>query len=199
MSRLRRALLPALVAVAFAGLGAWVALVRNQPGAAGDDAVARLFALRLADAQGQAHALEAYRGRLVVLNFWATWCPPCVEEMPELDALQGELRTRGVQIIGIGIDSAANIARFAAKSPMQYPLLVGGGEALPLLAAFGDTSGALPYTVAIAPDGRIVFRHLGRVRLAELRDRIAHHLPAAAAGASRPLDKTADTAAKSAN
>ncbi len=177
MTRARRILLPALVALGFAGLGAWFGLARLGPDPADADALARLFAQRLADAGGREFALAPLRGRLVVVNFWATWCPPCVEEMPELDELQREFGARGLQIVGIGIDSATNIARFAAKTPMQYPLLVGAGDSMALLAALGNTRGGLPFTVVVAPDGRILERSLGRFRLASLRALIAANLP----------------------
>jgi peroxiredoxin len=124
----------------------------------------------LADATGAAVRLSDFGGRVVVLNFWATWCPPCIEEMPELAELHREIARSNGAVIGIGIDSPSNVREFASKHQFPYPLLVGGMGGTELSRRFGNSSGALPFTIVIAPDGRIVKRILGRVRLAQLRD-----------------------------
>lgn len=93
------------------------------------------------------------RGQPAVVNFWATWCPPCVEEMPELSAFGDEFRDRGLRIVGIGIDSATNISQFSRKTPMSYPLLVAGTSGLELVRRLGNTAGALPFTVVVGRTG----------------------------------------------
>jgi thiol-disulfide isomerase/thioredoxin len=105
----------------------------------------------------------------MLVNFWATWCPPCVEEMPELNGFDAEFRARGLQIVGIGIDSASNIREFSDKTPMSYPLLVAGASGLELVRRLGNTSGALPFTVIVDRAGQVTWRTLGRFRTAELR------------------------------
>ncbi|MFZ9407453.1 MAG: redoxin family protein [Burkholderiaceae bacterium] len=117
------------------------------------------------DAQGQAIDLSGWRKRVVLLNFWATWCPPCVEEMPELSELHQRHADRGFGVFGIGIDSPSKIAEFQAKTPVSYPLAVGGLGATELARAFGNQGGMLPFSVLIDRDGRIRERLHGRVKL----------------------------------
>jgi peroxiredoxin len=104
-----------------------------------------------------------------VLNFWATWCPPCIEEMPELSDLHADLSRRGLQTLGIAIDNATKVADFAAKRPVSYPLAVAGMSGTELVRQFGNPTGALPFTVLIDRDGRIVHRILGRFDIVKLR------------------------------
>ncbi len=166
--RSRRLLLGAGVAIGAAALGAAVAWRRTTPSDAADDAVALLLAQTLPDSAGQPYAFAQLAGQPLILNFWATWCPPCVEEMPELSALHAELGGR-VRMVGIGIDSPGKIAEFASKKPVTYPLVVAGMSGTELARQFGNTSGALPFTVLIGRHGRIAQRILGRIDLARLR------------------------------
>jgi len=162
-------LLGAGVALGAAALGAGVAWRRIEPGRAADDAVTLLLGRTLPDASGAPLALSRFAGRTLVVNFWATWCPPCVEEMPELSALHAELAPRGLEMIGIGIDSAAKIAEFARKTPVGYPLVVAGMGGTELGRRFGNESGVLPFTVLVNRDGGVARRIVGRVDIAALR------------------------------
>jgi peroxiredoxin len=168
--RARRGLLAGLAA-ACVGAGALVAWWRNQPdsrpGGAGLEA---FLSASWTDALGQPFDAAGLRGQPLVINFWATWCPPCVEEMPELDQLQRELAPIGVKIIGIGVDSEAKIRLFAEKHRFSYALLPAGAGGAELSRSFGNQSAALPFTVVIARDGRIRRQILGRFRLDDLRE-----------------------------
>lgn len=168
----RRKWLVAGVAAGFAALGGWFALRRYAPSDPAGAAVAMMFAQTMPDHAGQPFALSSLRGRAVVLNFWATWCPPCVDEMPELAALHREIEPRGGTVVGIGVDSESNIAEFARKSPYPYPLLVSGMEGIELARAFGNRIGALPFTVLIDRRARVVDRTMGRVRIGPFRERV---------------------------
>ena len=170
MSDARRALLVgAVVAAGAATLGAWLGWRRLSPGAGADGAVATLLGLTLPDAQGRAFDFARFAGRPLVVNFWATWCPPCVEEMPELSALHDELGPKGLQMVGIGIDTAPKIADFARTRPMSYPLVVAGLGGTEIGRQLGNTAGALPYTVQLNRQGGVAHRILGRVDIARLR------------------------------
>lgn len=168
----RRIALGAGVGVAAAAAGAWLGLYRfgGREAADGvDPAIAALFGQTLPDMAGEPVALAGFKGQTVVFNFWATWCTPCIEEMPELSAMQLDMADHGVQILGIGIDSEANIRRFAGKYPVSYPLLVARGDALEWMRALGNSQGGLPFTVVVDPAGTIRTRVLGRFSEPALR------------------------------
>jgi peroxiredoxin len=174
----RRLALGGAVALAFAAIGAWVGWRRTEPNAADATAVSILFAQTLPDSEGRMRPLADLRGRPIVVNFWATWCPPCVEEMPELSSLHRDISGGGAQIIGIGIDSAVNIAQFARKSPVSYPLLVAGLGGTELARQFGNQASVLPFTVVVDGQGRVVERVVGRVDIARLRSQLQRMQPA---------------------
>jgi thiol-disulfide isomerase/thioredoxin len=114
------------------------------------------------DAEGRPFDAQALRGQPMILNFWATWCPPCVEEMPELAQLHRSLGPAGLQVVGVGIDQATRIQAFERRMSLGYPLLVAGAAGAELGRRFGNPSGALPYTVVIDRSGRVRDRILGR-------------------------------------
>lgn len=172
MSPRRRWLAFATVAAVAGGLGAWTAWRRHAPGEGEIDAAELLFALNLPDAQGFATGLAQLRGKPLVVNFWATWCPPCVEEMPELDGLYREFEPKGLQVLGLGVDSPENIRKFVEQRPVAYPLLVAGAGGSELSRRFGNRAGGLPYTVVIDRSGRVTRRIVGRFRRQDLRDAI---------------------------
>lgn len=172
----RRTLLGAGVALAAAAAGTWFGLrKRRSPGdetAAADPHVDTLFQQTLPDPSGTPVELADFRGRTVVFNFWATWCTPCIEEMPELSAMHTELAP-AVQIIGIGVDSAENIRQFAEKLPVSYPLVVAEASAISWMRELGNTRNGLPFTVVVDPAGAVRTRVLGRFDEASLRSVIA--------------------------
>ena len=172
MTRRRNLLLGAGVAAAFATLGGWVAWSRLAPNAGDPAAVELLFTRTLQGADGKPVELSAFRGRTLVLNFWATWCTPCVEEMPELQTLHDEITGRGGAVVGIGIDTPSAIRAFVARHGFSYPLLMGGVEGTELARQLGNPTGALPFTVVIDAKGRVIERKLGRIRLDTLRKQV---------------------------
>lgn len=155
------------VAAALAGIG--VGVWRASVDARDVDATESLFALTLPDALGAQQPLAQWKGRPLVVNFWAPWCVPCVEEMPDLQRVRDDYRARGVEIIGVGIDSAAKIRAFRDQHGITLPLLVAGMEGTALGDRLGNKAGVLPYTVVIGPDRRVVERKIGRIRQQELR------------------------------
>jgi thiol-disulfide isomerase/thioredoxin len=171
----------AAIALAFAVAGAWVGMQKSTPpapppgaaGAAAGTPVDELFQQQLKDANGVQQALAQWKGKALIVNFWAPWCAPCVEEMPELSALQGEIRDKNVQVIGIGIDSPSNIAEFAQKTKIAYPVYVAGLSGTELSRKFGNTQGGLPYTVLLGADGKVLKTYLGRLKFGELRADLA--------------------------
>lgn len=134
----------------------------------GKDAGA-LFGVALPDAAGSEQALAQWKGKVVVVNFWATWCAPCREEMPEFVKAQAEFGGRGLQFIGIAIDEPAKVRSFAAELGLNYPTLIGGYGAIELSKTLGNRLGALPFTVVIDRNGRYVHTQLGPLNKASLR------------------------------
>ncbi len=128
-----------------------------------------LFAHTFNDADGQPQPISQWQGTLLVVNFWATWCAPCIEEMPDLARVQAEYADRGVIVIGLAIDNAGAVKRFRDELKLQLPLLVAGAEGSELVRQLGNSLGALPYTVLVDQSGRIVRSKLGQLRAAELR------------------------------
>jgi peroxiredoxin len=158
-----------LVAVLFGGMGVYAGLRKLNTKPVETNAVAQLLAQTLPDAKGQPQDFARLKGKTLIVNFWATWCPPCVEEMPELSALQAELTPRNAQIIGIGIDNPANIADFAARYKIAYPLYVAGMQGTELSRQFGNQAGGLPFTVLVDAKGVVRKTYLGRLKINELR------------------------------
>jgi thiol-disulfide isomerase/thioredoxin len=136
-----------------------------------------LLGVSLPDIDGQEQALAQWKGKVLVVNFWATWCVPCREEMPEFVKLQREFGDRGVQFVGIAIDDAAKVKQFANELGLNYPALIGGYGAVELSKSLGNGIGALPYTLIVDRSGSITRKQLGPVKIAYLRDIIGQLLP----------------------
>ena len=157
------------VAILFAAFGIYFANERVSPAPAQSSAVSTLLSQSMKDANGQEQQLAQWKDYALVVNFWATWCAPCVDEMPELSSLQQEIASKKIQILGIGIDSASNIAEFARKYRISYPLYVGGVNGTELSRQLGNQGGGLPFTVIIGRDGQVRKTYLGRQKMDELR------------------------------
>lgn len=128
-----------------------------------------LWNLPFPNLSGATQTLGDWRGKTLVINFWATWCAPCREEIPDFIAIRSEYASKSVEIVGIAIDNAQAVKPYAQQMGISYPLLIGEGGALEMSRALGNPSGALPYTVVIAPNGAILLRHLGRLPKAKLQ------------------------------
>ena len=124
---------------------------------------AALYASSFPDANGHVQSMQQWKGKVAVINFWATWCPPCREEMPELSDLQEKYKDQGVVVIGISTDTVDKIRDFVAESPVSYPLLAGDMQAMDLSEQLGNTKSALPYTVIVHADGTIATTYFGRI------------------------------------
>lgn len=128
--------------------------------------------LSLKDLTGAEQSLAGYRGRVVVLNFWATWCEPCKKEMPDLSAIQNEYAALGVQVIGAAGDAAsdsAKVLKFIREYKLNFPIWVGASTSD--MERFGVGS-VLPATVIVDREGKIVWREIGIIKPAELRNQL---------------------------
>jgi peroxiredoxin len=150
-------------------LGGALALRALLPPAPSDEQKTdTLFAARFADAHGQLQSISQWRGQWLIVNFWASWCPPCLEEMPELSDLQDQYSQRGMVVLGITTDDAAKMQEFGRANPVSYPLLAGDFAAMQLAEQLGNDKGILPFTVVLRPDGSVALRYFGRLDIKKL-------------------------------
>lgn len=117
----------------------------------------------LADLSGRVRTMSEWDGQVVAVNFWASWCAPCLQEIPELVDLQARYGSRGLQIVGIALQKPEELGKFVNEYKMNYPVLAGEGPVIAIAETFGNTIGALPYTVIIDRTGKIVFVKAGPV------------------------------------
>ena len=122
---------------------------------------AALYAATFQDEAGRSQALGRFQGRVVLLNFWATWCAPCREEMPMLAATARRWADAGVTIVGLSNEPAETVAAFRQKNPVGYPLWTGGAAVDALAKRLGDEAGVLPYSVLLGPDGTVLDQKVG--------------------------------------
>lgn len=127
-----------------------------------------LPALALPDLDGKLHPLSDYRGHRVLLNFWASWCKPCLEEMPALNQVQAKFGDHAPIVIGIAMDEPAHARAFLAAHPVSYPILLGQLTPPSTSLQLGNTREMLPYSVLIDADGRILATHAGTLSTPQL-------------------------------
>jgi peroxiredoxin len=193
MKSLPKPLLYVIVAVLAAAAGYWtsrggggVALVpaidaggaaKGQAGAVAPGDGVKLYALKLADADGVMHDLSELRGKVAVVNFWATWCPPCRREMPDFVSVHQTLDASKVAFVGLSIDNAKAVREFRDTYAISYPLLIASGDVMQVAAELGNTSQALPFTVILDPEGNIGHLKLGTLSKSELEGKIRALMP----------------------
>jgi thiol-disulfide isomerase/thioredoxin len=168
----RRILAGAFVAIVAAGSGVLVNHWLNggsaevadaaQPASA-RSAVEQLWTAPVTTVDGKPQTLSVLKGHPIVVNFWASWCGPCVEEMPALSQLQRDYAKKGIQFVGLGVDSDKNVQAFLQKVKVAYPVYVTGFGGADLARAFGNTAGGLPFTVVIDAKGNIRSTKLGQI------------------------------------
>lgn len=171
----RRGLLVGAAAVA-AAAGVGVALWRGggqtvvvQPAAAPADAASGGFWAQTFDTPaGQPLALQTLRGKPLLVNFWATWCPPCIEELPLIDAFFKKNSANGMQVIGLAIDQPSAVRKFLEKMPLSFPVALAGFGGTELVKSLGNTTGALPFSIVYGANGEPVHRKMGKLSEADL-------------------------------
>ena len=122
--------------------------------------------------EGNSVDTSAWKGKTLVVNFWGSWCPPCVEEMPMLAKVSEELKSQNVLFVGIGIDSPSNIREFLNKTPVPYQIVIGGLDGTNWSKQLGNETGGLPFTAIINPRGDIIFKKLGKIEEKEIKKAI---------------------------
>lgn len=159
----RRGLLYAGAAAAAAASGAGWAWWRYRPHDVQQGAADALWDQSFQTPDGAALAMASFQGRPLLLNFWATWCPPCVEEMPLLDSFYRENKSKSWQVLGVAVDQPSAVRRFMQKTPVSYPIGMAGMGGTELSKSLGNLAGGLPFTVVVHPNGNVMHRKIGQV------------------------------------
>jgi thiol-disulfide isomerase/thioredoxin len=151
-----------LAAAAGAGFGWW----RHR--SSGDDDPQGLWEMRFARPEGGELVMANLRGKPLLLNFWATWCVPCIRELPAMQRFQRERAGQGWQVLALAVDSPVPVLEFASRFKLELPVAMAGIDGLEVMRRLGNTQGGLPFTVVLAPSGRVHARKLGETRTEDL-------------------------------
>ena len=163
----RNWILGGVAAAALAG-GAGLASLNRLSGDPGDTLGAEFWALRFEQPGGGELAFASLRGAPLLLNFWATWCPPCIREMPLIDEFHRQQQARGWHVVGLAVDSPTPVREFLARRPVSFPIGLAGLDGSELARTLGNPEGSLPFTVVLGRDGRVMDRKLGALKPADL-------------------------------
>ena len=164
----RQALFTGVASVA-ALAGAGVAWQRHKTQAVPETALNDFWSAEFDTPSGASLKLADFKGKPLVLNFWATWCPPCVEEMPLIDAFFRENSSKGWQVIGLAIDQPSQVKRFVAEFPVSYPIALGGMQGSEWVRQLGNAQGGLPFTVVFDVSGKVSSQKLGKLSAGEIQ------------------------------
>lgn len=161
----RGVLLGAGAAALAAGVGAawWL----RRP-AAGSEEAADLWALQSERPDGSALAMAAFRGRPLLVNFWAPWCPPCVEELPMIDAFFRQRVASGWQVVGLAVDKPVAVQNFLGRTPVSFPVGILGLAGLGVVKRMGNDGGGLPFTLVLRAGGQVLDRKIGQITAEDL-------------------------------
>jgi peroxiredoxin len=167
-----RAIALILLAAALAGVAGYVASswLHQRPTAGAEVIGTPRLDFELPNLDGNLQRLSAYDGKVILLNFWATWCGPCIEEIPMLGEFQAEFGPRGVQVIGVALDDKDAVTQFIKRTPLNYPTMLGEMATLNIGRIYGNHRGVLPYSVVIDRSGVIRQVHVGLLRREQLED-----------------------------
>jgi thiol-disulfide isomerase/thioredoxin len=149
-------------------VGIWVALSGPRWTTATPSPRSSISELVLPDVQGRSRALTEWAGKTRLVNFWATWCAPCREEIPLLEAAQAKHAGDGLQVIGVAIDDPDDVVAYLRELRIEYPVLLGDFSTLALTAHHGNAAQVLPFTVILAPTGQVLAEKVGSYQKSEL-------------------------------
>lgn len=163
----RRSVLAGAAALATLGGVGLSQLIQDDDAAPATPLVSTLvegfWAMEWDTPNGKRLPMHSLQGQPLLLNFWATWCPPCVEELPLINAFFHQNRSKGWQVLGLAIDNAESVRTFLRKTPLDFPVGLAGLKGAELVRALGNLPGGLPFSVVIGTAGGLLHRQLGRL------------------------------------
>jgi thiol-disulfide isomerase/thioredoxin len=166
----RRGWLAAAGGLALAGVGAGLAWRTSRRQSRTLSEAEHLFwQQQFKQLDGATLSSSTFKGKPLLLNFWATWCPPCVEELPLIDNFFTQNKLKGWQVLGLAVDQVAPVTRFLARSPLSFPVALAGFPGIEGSRSLGNLSGALPFTVVFGARGEILHRKMGKLTNEDLR------------------------------
>lgn len=168
-SRGRRLWLSAGVAGVAAAAGAGFAWWRLAPGAARPGVEEALWQRSFATPEGAPLPLAEWRGQPLIVNFWATWCPPCVRELPMLSEFAGRKAAHGIQVVGLAVDKEPAVQKFLQRQPLAFPVGM-AADGSQLTRDLGNINGGLPFTILLGRDGRLQQRKIGELSAQDLAE-----------------------------
>lgn len=171
----RRGLLYAGAAAAAAASGAGWAWWKYRPHDVQPGAADALWRQSFQTPEGVALAMQSFEGKPLLLNFWATWCPPCVAELPLLNGFFKAQKAKNWQVLGLAVDQPSAVRAFLGRSPVDFPVGMAGLKGTDLSRTLGNLTGGLPFTVLFDAKGRIVHRKMGQISPEDLQSWAALH------------------------
>jgi len=166
----RRGWLAAATGLGLAGVGAGLAWrTSKRQSQSLSEAEHNFWQQQFAQTDGVMLAASAFKGKPLLLNFWATWCPPCIEELPLIDTFFKQNKAKGWQVLALAVDQAAPVTRFLTQSPLSFPVALAGFAGIEVSKSLGNLSGALPFTVVFGAAGNVLTRKMGKLTADELQ------------------------------
>ncbi|MDI1244236.1 MAG: TlpA disulfide reductase family protein [Rhodoferax sp.] len=166
----RRGWLAAAAGLALAGVGAGLAWRTLKPQSQTlSEAESLFWQQQFTQLNGVMLPASSFQGKPLLVNFWATWCPPCVEELPLIDNFFRENKLKGWQVLGLAVDQAAPVNKFLTQSPLSFSVALAGFPGIEVSRSLGNVMGALPFTVVFSPKGDVLHRKMGKLTSEDLR------------------------------